>query len=374
MNRDRLKALLAGFPSRKIAVIGDFCMDIYWHADMTRSLLSRETPRFPLPVVREEFSGGAASNVAWNLRELGVGTVYAITIFGDDWRGRELRRVLEERHGVDLRHAVTAPGRVTPAFAKPIRHGIGNEQEDARLDFENASPAPPELEDQVLANLAECFPTLDALLVANQINASLITARVRKAILRLAAKHPDKVVIADSRNEIGEFKGVILKPNEIEAARVFRPRILAAEVTDEVIRDSGRRLSERAGRPVFLTVGERGVFVFDGGRFDHVSAFPVEPPIDIVGAGDTFIAALGAALASGATNVEAAELACLAAAVTVKKIGVTGAASPAELIDKFSGAGAIEYRISNIEHRTPKERDERRNANGGRPRKEGPRL
>jgi rfaE bifunctional protein kinase chain/domain len=313
-------------------------MDIYWHADMTRSVLSRETPRFPLPVVREEFYGGAASNVAWNLREIGVGTVHALTVFGDDWRGRELGRVLAERHGVDLRYVVTAPGRVTPAFAKPIRHGYESEQEDARLDFENATPAPPELEDKVLANLTDCLPRLDALLVANQINASLISPRVRAALLRLAAEHPRVVVIADSRNEIGEFRGVVCKPNELEAARVFRPGITRAELTDAIIHESGRRLAERTGKPVFLTIGERGALVFDGGCCEHVPGFRSEPPLDTVGAGDTFIAALGAALASGATNIEAAELACLAAGVTIKKLGQTGAASPQEIVAKCEAA------------------------------------
>jgi len=335
VDRARLQELLGIFPQKRIAIVGDFCMDVYWHADMTRSLLSRETPRFPLPVTREEFFGGAASNVAWNVAELGIGTVYAITIFGDDWRGRELSTVLADRHGVDLRHVVTAPGRMTPAFCKPIRHGYQSEQEDSRLDFENATPAPRELEDQVIANLAACMPHIDALLVANQTNNSLISPRVRDAILALAAAHPDVVVIADSRNEIGEFRGVMLKPNEMEAARVFHPDISPSEITDEVIADCGRRLSERAGKPVFLTVGDRGVFVFDADRCHHVPACAVEPPLDFVGAGDTFIASLGAALASGATAVEAAELACIAASVTVKKLGQTGAASPEELVGKL---------------------------------------
>jgi len=336
VKRARHEALLEAFPSKRIAIIGDFCMDIYWHADMTRSLLSRETPHFPRPIVAEKFSGGAAANVAWNLRELGVGTVLPITIFGDDWRGRELSRVLEDI-GVDLRHVVHAPGRVTPAFAKPILHGYHAEQEDARLDFENATPAPPELEDIVLANLADAMPTLDALLIANQINNSLITDRVRKGALRLAAKHPKTIVIADSRNEIGKFRGAILKPNEIEAARVFHPGIAPAAITDDVIRDCGRRLSQRCRKPVFLTVGERGAFVFDSDRCNLVPGYKVEPPIDIVGAGDTFIAALASALASGATNVEAAGVACLAAAITVKKLGITGAASPEELLRRLDG-------------------------------------
>ena len=338
MQRERLEELLAAFPSKRIAVLGDFCMDIYWHADMTRSQLSRETPRFPLPVVREEFSAGGAANVAWNLAELGVGTVQAIAIFGDDWRGRELGRVLAERHGVDLRHVVTAPGRVTPAFAKPVRHGFDSEQEDSRLDFENAAPAPRALEDRVLAHLAAAMADLDALLVANQIHHSLISPHVRDRLLALAAEHPEVVVIADSRDEIGAFPGVVLKPNELEAARVFQPDVAPADITDDVIRDSGRRLAQRAGKPVFLTVGDAGALVFDGDRCDSVPGFPQRPPLDIVGAGDTFIAALAAALASGATSVEAATVACLAASVTVKKLGITGAASPQELRDRLAAA------------------------------------
>lgn len=128
MNRRRLEVLLRGFPSKRIGIIGDFCLDIYWHADMTRSLLSRETPRFPRPVFRESFSPGGAANVAWNLRELGVGAVVPIGVFGDDWRGRELARILEKSLGCDLCRVVHAPGRLTPAFAKPVLHGYQSEQ------------------------------------------------------------------------------------------------------------------------------------------------------------------------------------------------------------------------------------------------------
>lgn len=340
MKRERLDELLGFLTSKRIAVMGDFCLDIYWHAEMARSRLSRETPRFPLPVVREAFSAGGAANVAWNLAALGVGSVEAVAVFGDDWRGGELRRILAERHGVDLRCVVTAPGRFTAAYAKPIRQGFQGEQEDSRLDFINVAPAPRELEDHVLAHLAESLPGLDALIVADQLDGGLISPRVRERLLALAAEHPDVVVIADSRNHIGEFPGVVLKPNELEAARVFRPDIAPEAITDDVLRDSGRRLSQRAGQPVFLTVGDRGVFVFDGGRWDHVAGFPQPPPLDIVGAGDTFLAALAAALASGAAPTEAAELACLAASVTVRKLGITGAASPGEIRARQEAATA----------------------------------
>ena len=54
----------------RIGVIGDFCLDVYWHADMTKSELSRETPHFPLPIVQERLSPGGAGNVVANLLAL----------------------------------------------------------------------------------------------------------------------------------------------------------------------------------------------------------------------------------------------------------------------------------------------------------------
>jgi bifunctional ADP-heptose synthase (sugar kinase/adenylyltransferase) len=60
---------------------------LYWYADMTRAQLSREAPLFNRPVVAETYSPGGAANVAWNLADLGVGEVHAITVLGADWRG-----------------------------------------------------------------------------------------------------------------------------------------------------------------------------------------------------------------------------------------------------------------------------------------------
>jgi sugar/nucleoside kinase (ribokinase family) len=53
---------------------------------------------------------------------------------------------------------------------------------------------------------------------------------------------------------------------------------------------------------------------------------------DPVGAGDTFLSGLGAALAVNAAPEEAAQLGNFAAAVVVTKIRRTGAASPAEIL------------------------------------------
>ena len=53
LSKEQVKKICAGIKNARIGIIGDFCVDIYWHADMTKSELSRETPHYPLPIVGE---------------------------------------------------------------------------------------------------------------------------------------------------------------------------------------------------------------------------------------------------------------------------------------------------------------------------------
>ena len=76
---------------------------------------------------------------------------------------------------------------------------------------------------------------------------------------------------------------------------------------------------------------------------DHWSAGPpvAHPrgPIDPVGAGDTVVATVAAVLGGGGDSRSAAELANLAAAVTVTKLRTTGTATPAEIQDLAARLG-----------------------------------
>ena len=58
-----LNDIFKGIDSARIAIIGDFCLDAYWTADMTLSEISREVPHFPLPIIDERMSPGGAGNV-----------------------------------------------------------------------------------------------------------------------------------------------------------------------------------------------------------------------------------------------------------------------------------------------------------------------
>lgn len=336
LSRARLGALLARFPGQRVGVVGDLALDAYWYADMTRAVLSRETPHFPRPIVREAYSAGAGANVAHNLARLGAGEVAVFSVLGQDWRADLLAGVLAAA-GVNTAHLIRAAGRVTPAYIKPILQGYESQQEDARLDFSSDRPLPPDLEDALIAALRAGLPALDALLVADQFDLNgAITGRVRDALNTLAADCSDKVFVVDSRQRIGLFRHMILKPNRMEAAGAIDQA--GVSLTPEALAEIGRALHARSARPTFITLSEAGVLVVAGEEARRLPAAPVTPPLDPVGAGDAFCAALGMALAAGASPWEAGALANLAAAVVLEKLHQTGTASPAEIMARYDFA------------------------------------
>jgi len=338
---DRLETLLSAIQNARVLLIGDLCLDAYWYADMTRSELSRETPRFPLPIVAETYSPGGAANVAANLAALGVGRVQAIGVLGRDWRGDILTRELIAR-GIDTTAILRSPQRTTPTYIKPIRRGYGGvQQEDSRLDFQDFTPLPADLEDAVIAALRSTITDADAVVIGDQLDPGVVTPRVRAALIELAAAEPQRPFVVDSRKHIADFRAMILKPNELELAQAITPGRIGPFDRAELAA-MGRALAHLAGRPCFVTIGADGALLCCEDRVIHLPAAPVRPPLDITGAGDAFLASLGAALAAGATLEEAGSLGNLAAAVVVEKLNQTGTASPEELRGRLALARQAE--------------------------------
>jgi rfaE bifunctional protein kinase chain/domain len=332
LSSTRLSELLACFPALKIGVIGDMGLDVYWYADMTRSHLSRETPHFPRPVVRESYGPGAGANVAQNLKALGVGQVRVYSLIGQDPWGIQLRAELVRR-GIETSALLASAGRRTTAYVKPLLLGYNSQQEDARLDFENSRPPEAVDEQRLLQGLENDLAGLDALVVADQLeDYGVVTGQVRERLNLLAIRGSRPLFLADSRVRIGLYRGMVIKPNELEASAAFA----AGSSPEADLSRIGRAISRTTGRPAFITLGERGALACQEDHAELIPAAPVRPPLDVVGAGDTFMAALAAGLAAGAAPREAAALANLAAAVSVEKLNQTGTACPEEILERYT--------------------------------------
>jgi rfaE bifunctional protein kinase chain/domain len=328
MTGERLQQILSRFPEQKILIVGDFFLDHYLLIDRALSETSLETGLEAYQVVEIRNSPGAGGTVANNLRALEVQT-YALTLIGRDGHGHELLHELRVR-GVNVDGVLQHPRRHTPTYTKPmLREVDGRVHEINRLDIKNRSPLEPEWEEHIITLLRDFVPEMDGIIVADQVeerNCGVVTDRVREEICQLAREYPQKVFFADSRARIGEYRHLLIKPNQREAMRVFQPD-WEGTCTLEEAREVGVRLSQRTGKPVFLTVGAQGVLVVDGERVAHVPAVPVTGEIDIVGAGDSTSAGTVSALCSGANLVEAAQVGQLVASITVQQIGTTGVAT-----------------------------------------------
>ena len=132
-------------------------------------------------------------------------------------------------------------------------------------------------------------------------------------------------MLVDSRERIGLFGNVIVKPNEMEAAKACG--------ADNDYESMVRSLSRRNSKPALITLGDKGCIVCENDQITRITGREVIPPIDICGAGDTFMSALACAVSAGCSLDEAAYFANTASAVTIKKLFTTGTASREEIAD-----------------------------------------
>lgn len=332
LSRTRLQEILKAIRNVRIGIVGDFTLDGYWYVDMVRAQLSREAPLYNRPVVRETYSAGGCANVAVNVAALQPREAWVFTVLGEDWRGLLLRQVLSAA-GLRLEATLTCTTNwVTPFYGKVILMGYDTQQEDARVDFINTYPLSDATLDAMLEQIASLLPTLDAIIIADYQPVGVVPERMVRALNQMAEAHPQVIFAADSRTNIAQFQGMVIKPNTVEATQMWFPGQRPDEVTEQQLTEAGLRAQANTGRPVYITCGERGALLCAAEGYAHIPAMPVAPPIDTVGAGDTFLAALTTALAAGATPWEAGWLASLAAAVTIRKLRTTGTATPEEIM------------------------------------------
>jgi bifunctional ADP-heptose synthase (sugar kinase/adenylyltransferase) len=211
------------------------------------------------------------------------------------------------------------------------------------LDIKNRAPLPDSAQLQIAEKLRELAPAVHGIIVADQVpeaNCGTVTDQVRATLSELAQQFPDLIIAADSRERIGLFENITLKPNAHEAllATGHQPQ---EELERAEVEAVGFALFQQTGRPVFVTIGADGLLVFTQGSMQHVPGVPVSGPIDIVGAGDSVMAGIVSSLCTGAEPREAALVGNLVASITVQQIGTTGTASRQQVLERFGEANQL---------------------------------
>jgi D-beta-D-heptose 7-phosphate kinase/D-beta-D-heptose 1-phosphate adenosyltransferase len=314
LDRSRARQIIEGFAGRRIAVVGDLMLDRFiWGS------VRRISPEAPVPVVevdRESQHLGGAGNVVANVVALGA-QAWPFGVVGDD-ANADLLELELRRAGIDVSGIVRDGSRPTTTKTRIVAHN----QQVVRADRERRHEISSEVEDAVARAFAARLDEADAVVVSDY-DKGLLAGGLLARVLERAAVRGVSVCLDPKVQRFARYRPVtIITPNHHEAeAATGMPA-----ATDSEIEACARRIQEMLGGPaVLVTRGEAGMTLVDAaGEVAHVPTTAREV-YDVTGAGDTVIATLALALATGATTGEGAALANFAAGVVVGKIGTATA-------------------------------------------------
>ena len=298
-----------------MAVIGDIIADEFVYGRVAR--VSREAPVLILEYDSTQVVAGGGGNAANNVAALG-GSAALVGVIGRDEPGRRLLAALHRR--VDPRGVVRPARRSTPVKTRILAGGIHSaKQQVVRIDraVDQALDARTRaaFERAVLAAVLRA----DAVLLSDY-GSGLVTPLLARRI-RVALRPNPIPILVDSRYALLGYRGLTAcTPNESEVEQALGVRI---NDNAGVLERAGRAILERTqSQAVLITRGSRGMALFvDRTPTVHIPIHGPDEIADVTGAGDTVMATLALALATGASFEHAARLANVAGGLVVMKRG-----------------------------------------------------
>jgi rfaE bifunctional protein kinase chain/domain len=313
----QLLSLIGAMGSRTVAVIGDIVADEFVYGRVAR--VSREAPVLILEYDSTEVVPGGCGNAANNVAALG-GRAVLVGVVGRDEPARRLSAALHTRVG--QRKLVRAAGRTTPIKTRILAGGIHSaKQQVVRIDRAVGNSIDRQSRAAFEANAVAAAMAADAVLISDYGHGLITTALASKIITALRQKSRAIPVLIDTRYRLLEFRGLTAcTPNESEVEQALDMRI---NDSLPALERAGRAVLERTGmKAVLITRGGRGMALFvPDAPTVHIPIHGSDEIADVTGAGDTVMATMTLALASGATFEAAARLANYAGGIVVMKRG-----------------------------------------------------
>jgi D-beta-D-heptose 7-phosphate kinase/D-beta-D-heptose 1-phosphate adenosyltransferase len=303
-----------GFHLGRVLVVGDVMLDRYWFGGTARI-----SPEAPVPVVnvdRDDLRPGGAANVAVNAASLGA-RVTLLGVVGNDEQAKLLEN-LTVKQGVVTDFVVSES---SPTITK-LRI-VSRNQQLIRLDFENSPLASGEQDRAALmARYRKALHGADVVILSDYGKGTLALA----AELIEAARGAGKPVLVDPKGtDYRRYAGAtMITPNLAEFEAV------AGRCTgqNDLVR-KGAALRDDLGLDALLvTRSEHGMTLLLQDKSPMHLPAQAREVFDVTGAGDTVIATVGVALATGKDMVSACMLGNLAAGIVVGKFGTASVTSP----------------------------------------------
>ena len=311
ISEKRLLQLKKNFKEKRIAVIGDMMLDIYFWGDVKR--ISPEAPVPVLEVEDEFYRFGGAANVALNIAKLN-GFPQPIGVIGYDNFGTVFNSLLSEQnishHGIieDDSRPTTAKTRV-----------IADSQHIVRIDKESKETIGQKIQNKIFEHVKSIIKNVDGIILQDY-NKGVLSSSLIAQLIELANKNKKLVTVDPKFNNFYEYKNVtVFKPNRKEAEDILGMKIK----TNADVSFAGNTLLKKLNaKNILLTLGEDGIAVFAKGKPEKRMPTKARKVADVSGAGDTVISTLTLALAAGANIYEASYLANYAGGLVCEEVGI----------------------------------------------------
>lgn len=319
----RMERLLREASGQRVLVIGDVMLDEYVWGEVQR--ISPEAP-VPVVVVQERtYRPGGAANVVANIAQMG-GKPVLCGVLGDDSMASRLIALLEHNGVGNVAGLILSPERPTIVKSRIVAQN----QQMIRLDVESNAPISGRLEESILAWIEEHVSLAQACVLSDYAKGVLTPSVCRRAI-DLAQSRQLPIIVDPKGIDFGKYAGAtVVVPN-------LREALLGADDsrrTDRSLAEVASTLIEMTGgASLIIKRGADGMSLFQRERDPMHFPARAKSVYDVTGAGDTVVASLALALASGAGMVDAIALANAAAGVVVGKFG-TATVHPEEILSE----------------------------------------
>ncbi len=297
------------FDKARVLTVGDAMLDRYWLGDTNR--ISAEAPIPVLEITDTEDRPGGAANVALNLASLGAGSLL-IAATGKD----EMAQVLRQKLDASGIQSILIESQEHPTTTK-IRL-VSKNQQLVRADFETAFA----VDSAALIKRIKQFTDYDNIILSDYDKGLLDNP---EAIIQYARKQKIPVLVDPKFKPFSAYQGAtLIKPNRLELERAIGAWSSEAEMTAKC----NALMNKLGNQAMLITRSSAGMTLLL--RDAEEIHFPAHARgvYDTTGAGDTVIAVMAAALASGLGMRDAAALANIAAGIVVGQFGVTSVSFP----------------------------------------------
>ncbi len=310
IRRDDLTEAINHFDDAQVLCVGDVMLDrfVYGHVD-------RISPEAPIPVVKYDYENrmlGGAGNVVRNIASLGGATSF-VTVTGRDDIGNEIAQLTGEQERV-FPYLLADKHRTS---TEKTRY-IAGSQQLFRADRENIEPLSDAMSEQITAIFTDEVAK-HKVAVLSDYGKGLLNPAMMKEMIAKANEHNVAVIIDPKSSNFGIYRGAtVVTPNLSEMELAAGEKL---ETVKEIENAAHRLMGMYKIENMLITRGAKGmVLVCAEGAPYEISARAREV-FDVSGAGDTVVATLAVAIASGCSIKDAAFLANAAAGIVVGKVG-----------------------------------------------------